>query len=178
LIENFIIGETNTLSLKRVFHPTDDTSRDSKKRYFISDLKGLVADDHTIFQAYCIDAAIDGLNKPYICPARVVLADGTPTEEVVLQIIVTECKDRRLDAYIRRDDGFVYYLRSFTTEFNKEDGKFTDHGLYVDLTESKQQFLDFLEDRKEKFNQERFDRATGISRLLIVPNIGKYFKLR
>ena len=72
----------------------------------------------------------------------------------------------------------MYYLRSFTTEFNKEDGKFTDQGPYVDPVESKQQFLDFLATRKEKFDQERFDNATGISRVTIVPSNGKYFTLR
>ena len=50
MIDNFIIGEANTLSLKRVFHPTEDASREVKKRYFISDPEGLVAADHTIFQ--------------------------------------------------------------------------------------------------------------------------------
>jgi len=178
LIDNFIIGEANTLSLKRVFHPTDDASREVKKRYFISDPEGLVAADHTIFRAYCIDAAIDGLNKPFICPARVVNANGTHTNEVVLQIIVTECKDRRLDAYIRRDDGHTYHQKSFTTEFKRDAGRFTDQGPYVDPVESKQQFLDFLANRKEKFDQERFDNATGISRVTIVPSNGKYFTLR
>ena len=162
MIENFIIGEANTLSLKRVFHPTDDSSREVKKRYFISDPEGLVAADHTIFRAYCIDAAIDGNNKPYICPARVVHGDGAPTDEVVLQISITECKDKRLDAYIRRDNGDVYYQKSFTTEFNS-DGRCTDQGLYVDPTESKKQFLAFLDNRKEKFDQERFDNLTGKS---------------
>jgi len=116
---------------------------------------------------------MDGYKKPYICPARVTLKDGTPTDEVLLQITLTECKDKRLDAYIRKDNGEVYYQESFTKEFNrKENLKFTDQGYFVDIEESKQQFLTFLETRKEKFDIERFNNSTGISRVLLVPKEG------
>ena len=120
---------------------------------------------------------MDGFKKPYICPARVTLKDGTPTDEVLLQITLTECKDKRLDAYIRKDNGEVYYQAAFTKEFNKKDGKFTDQGYFVDIAEAKQQFLTFLDTRKEKFDPERFKNSTGISRALLVPKEGSYFQL-
>jgi len=47
----------------------------------------------------------------------------------------------------------------------------------VDIEESKQQFLTFLDTRKEKFDPERFNNSTGISRALLVPKEGNYFQL-
>jgi len=98
--------------------------------------------------AICLDAAIDGRHKPYICPARVVLANGTPTDEVILQMYVTDCITRQLDCYARKDDGIVYRIRNFPKVFRKL-GKYTDHRYHVDYEESKLQFLDFIKTQGE-----------------------------
>jgi len=101
-----------------------------------------------IHKAICLDAAIDGRQKPYVCPARVVLEDGTPTDEVILQIYVTDCITRQLDCYARKDDGPVYRIRNFPKVF-RPLGKYTDLRLHVDYDESKQQFLDFVKTQGE-----------------------------
>ena len=107
-----------------------------------------------IYKAICLDAAIDGKHKPYFCPARVFQIDGTPTDEVILQIYVTDCITRRLDCYARKDDGTIYRINNFPSKF-RASGKFTDHRYHVDYEESKRQFLDFVKTQGEyKRNNE------------------------
>ena len=143
----------------RFHHPDDDSSKRSTKKYFSAHPLRNDVDAQPIYKGICIDAAIDGLGKPYICPARVVLADGSPTAEVLLQLFVTDCITRRIDCYARNiKTEEVYRLQNFTTDY-RTLGKFTDHNYPVDYDESKQQFLDFI--KKQRY----FER------------ISKYFKV-
>ena len=97
--------------LIRYNHANDDSSRSILKKYFLSHPVRDDIDAQPVHKGICLDAAIDGKHKPYICPARVVLEDGTPTDEVILQIFVTDCITRQLDCYARKDDGIVYRIK-------------------------------------------------------------------
>ena len=139
--------------LIRYNHANDDSSRSILKKYFLSHPVRDDIDAQPVHKGICLDAAIDGKHKPYICPARVVLEDGTPTDEVILQIFVTDCITRQLDCYARRDDGIVYRIKNFPKEFRPLESrpleKFTDYRYYVDYDEAKQQALDFIMTQKE-----------------------------
>jgi hypothetical protein len=135
--------------LIRFNHKNDDSSRSILKKFFLPYPVRDDIDAQPIWKGICIEGAIDGKHKSYLCPSRICLADGTPTTEVILQMCVTDCTTRRIDCYARKDDvGLVYRVNNFMKDF-REEGKFTDYRYPVDYDEAKQQFLDFIKTQHE-----------------------------
>ena len=77
--------------LIRFNHKNDDSSRSILKKFFLPYPVRDDIDAQPIWKGICIEGAIDGKHKSYLCPSRVSLKDGTPTTEVVLQMCVTDC---------------------------------------------------------------------------------------
>lgn len=143
------------LRLGQFNHPTDVGSRKLNKQFFTSTVPGPIAIDGHVYSAHCIDAAIDGLSKPYICPARLSnVNDGSATEEVLLQILVTGCSEKRLDAYIRNDDGNVYYQNNFPKMLRSKE-VVTDPTKSISFKEAKQYVLLYLKTAPEAFDADR-----------------------
>jgi hypothetical protein len=71
--------------LIRFNHKNDDRSRAIIKKFFLPYPVQDDIDAQPIWKGICIENAMDGKHKSYLCPSRVSLADKTPTTEVILQ---------------------------------------------------------------------------------------------
>lgn len=118
-----LIFPDKTLRLEEFFHPSDVEIR-SRKRFFCTDAVS-VKQKNVIFKAYCVDAVIDGKGKAWICPARIVDKIGKPTSLILLQLIITECADKRIDGFIldenpSKKDKNISRIQTITGELRKE----------------------------------------------------------